>query len=248
MKKRIMTVLSVLLMFCVLTMNASAAYGPDLSRAGSISITMTYQSEPISGGSLTLYRVADVYVTNGVNYSFRYTGDYKNCSVYLSNLGHSSTAWSLAEYTRENHISGTKIWIDDSGKAYFPDLELGLYLLVQEDAADGYNIVNPFLVTVPGRENGSYVYDVDASPKMALEPMDPPPEETDPPPPEETDPPPEETDPPPEETDPPPPDIPELPQTGLTKWPIPVLAVMGLLLVVLGWYLCIVGRKKSHEN
>lgn len=36
----------------------------------------------------------------------------------------------------------------------------------------------------------------------------------------------------------------KLPQTGTLNWPVPVLTVSGLLLMVLGWYLC--GRKREN--
>lgn len=56
--------------------------------------------------------------------------------------------------------------ISDLGVAEFDDLEVGLYLVVQTTAAENYNVINPFLVSVPIQENGSYVYDVDALPKV----------------------------------------------------------------------------------
>ena len=56
--------------------------------------------------------------------------------------------------------------ISDLGLAEFGDLEVGLYLVVQTTAAENYNVVNPFLVSVPIQENGKYVYDVDALPKV----------------------------------------------------------------------------------
>ena len=60
----------------------------------------------------------------------------------------------------------TTVEISDFGTAEFGDLEVGLYLVVQATAAENYNVINPFLVSVPIQENGSYVYDVDALPKV----------------------------------------------------------------------------------
>ena len=227
MKRRLICALSVLALLCALTVGVYAAEALDLSRTGSISITMTYQDAAVPGGSLTLYKVADVTVQNQSDYSFRYTEAYAGCDVSLEALHASETAHALAEYTAAQGISGVKQEIDEEGRILFGELELGLYLLMQEDPAEGYDVVNPFLVSVPGQENGSYVYEVNASPKLNLEPLP--------------------TEPPTEPTDPPPPP-PDIPQTGQTKWPVPVLLVGGLVLVVLGVWLTATGRKKGYEN
>lgn len=52
-----------------------------------------------------------------------------------------------------------------SGRAVFEDLPLGLYMFIQETAADGYECVRPFLVTVPLWNGEELVYDVEAGPK-----------------------------------------------------------------------------------
>ena len=230
MKKRILSALCSLMLLSVLSITAFAVEVPDFDRKGAISITMAYQGKAVAGGSLTLVRVADVYVENGADYSFRYTQDYADCQVALDNLDDSKTALALAEYSEKNNLPGKKVQIDKEGHITFTELELGLYLLVQQDAADGYEPVSPFLVSVPAMKDGSYIYNVDASPKLALELA--PTETTEP-----------STEPPTEPTTPP-----QLPQTGLNQWPIPVLAIGGLLLVMLGlaFYTC--GKKRSHES
>ncbi len=222
MKKQLFPVICILLLLSVLTVNVSALEEPDVSRTGSISITMTYQGTAVPGGSLTLYRVAEVHEENGADYSFRLI--YENCPVSLDRLDDAATAQALADYVAENEISGTKLPIRQDGTIYFEDLELGLYLLVQQDAAEGFGKVNPFLVSVPVYQDGSYLYEVDASPKVGLTPTEP-------------------DEPPPD--DPPPPD---LPQTGQLQWPIPILAIGGLIMVVFGICLQVYGRKKNHET
>lgn len=220
MTKRIISVVTVLLLLSAMAMSISALEEPDMSRTGSISIVMTYQEQPVPGGSLTLYRVADVHEENGADYSFRLTEEYADSQISLDSLDDSTVASSLAAYAKDMALTGTKKTIDQDGAITFSELELGLYLLVQEDPAKGYLAVSPFLVSVPAYKDGSYIYDVDGSPKLALE-IDP--------------------------TPPPPPPPPDIPQTGLNQWPIPVMAAGGLVLVVLGWYLCIAGRKQKRE-
>lgn len=232
MKRRVIAAFCFLMLLNILTMTAFTVEVPDLDRKGSVSINMTYQGQAVPGGSLTLYRVAQVHEDEDGQYSYRYVQEYADCLESLEDLGDSDTALALAEFTAQNNLSGTTLQIDEEGYIAFTDLELGVYLILQQDAAEGYDLVNPFLVTVPGREEESYIYDVDASPKLALEPE--PTEPTEPPVTEPTEP-----------TEPPPPDI---PQTGLNQWPIPILAIFGLILVAAGFALYINGKKKSNES
>ena len=105
-----------------------------------------------------------------------------------------------------------------TGSVTFPELSHGLYLVVQVKAASGYEAVQPFLVTVPMLEDGHYVYDVNAYGKIALKKA---------------------------KTDPagrtPTGTVPGgtvpgggLPQTGQLNWPIPVLALAGCILILIG--------------
>lgn len=212
------------MMVCLLLLSAAlpvaALEEPDLTRTGSIRVEMTYQEKPVAGGSLTAYRVAGIHEENGADYSFRLTEEYDTCQVELSNLADAAIAPALQDFIEENNIEGIKMTIDQEGKVLFADLQLGLYLLIQEDPAKGYYPVNPFLVSVPTYQDGTYLYEVDGSPKLALE-IDP--------------------------TPPPPPPPPDLPQTGLQQWPVPLLAIGGTALIVLGGCLWITGRKKKNE-
>ena len=61
---------------------------------------------------------------------------------------------------------GTTKTVDADGNAAFEDLELGLYLIVQSKASNGYAPIKPFLVSLPMAENGKWNYEVDASPKV----------------------------------------------------------------------------------
>lgn len=230
MTKRLISALCVMLMLTVvLTMTAAAIEVPDLERTGSISFDMTYQNQPVPGGSLTLYRVAEVRLENEADYSFAFVASFAECGVSLVDLGAAETANALAAFAAENGIEGTKGQIDEKGHISFPGLELGIFLLVQEDAAPGYEAARPFLVTVPGQENGAYVYDVNATPKLQLEQA--PTEPTEPP-----------TVPPTEPTEP------ELPQTGQTNWPVPVMGILGVVLIVFGLALRISAKREPYEN
>lgn len=222
MKRTAIYIVSTLTLLLALMTQIFAA-GLDLSRTGSISIAMKHQGAVVPGGTLTLYRVASIQVKNNTDYSYLLTDAYAASGVSLATLNDSALAQTLADYTAANAIAGTKQTIDGDGKITFAGLQLGLYLVVQEDAAEGFEKVKPFLVSVPVEENGVYTYDVDGSPKLSLEMLP--------------------TDPPPETTQPP-----KLPQTGQIQWPVPVLTVSGLLLIALGAYLCVNGKKKRNED
>ena len=170
--------------------------------------------------------------------------------------------------------------LDADGNAAFEDLELGLYLIVQSKASNGYAPIKPFLVSLPMAENGKWNYEVDASPKVGgYTPVNP---DTPPVPPTPV---PDKPGTPEQPTEPTNPDTPKnpdgpdspvspgspdspvapgnpdnpvapgnpdnpalaghpdgavmsgLPQTGQLNWPVPVLAVSGVLLFAAGWVL-----------
>lgn len=229
MKKRIVSALLALMVLCFAAMAVYALEVPDLSRTGSIHVALTYEGESVPGGSITLYRVAEIAVENQSDFSFRYVDSYADCGVDLSDLHSAETAAGLARFTGENAIQGLTGTIGSNGTITFTELELGLYLLVQNTPAPGYNPITPFLVAVPNYTGDSYEYDVNASPKVDLEPA--PTEPTEP----------ESTEPEPTVPD-------ELPQTGQNNWPVPVLAVVGLIFLAMGAWLCVSGRKRRVEE
>lgn len=210
MKRKLLALLVVIALVCCMSVTVFAHDVPDMDRLGSVQVTMQYNGTVVPGGSLTIIRVGDVHEDNG-DYSWKLSAAFAACGLSLDNLGAVDLAKNLADYAKANNISGTKATIDANGKAVFADLKLGLYLLVQEDAAPSYNAASPFLVSVPQVEDGVYIYEVNASPKVELTPAP--------------------------TTQPTEPTVPELPQTGQLNWPIPIMVVVGLCLFVLGWFL-----------
>lgn len=265
-RKRLAAVLAALTLLVWCAAPAFALEVVDLSRTGSIKVSLydSETSEAVGGGTLTLYRVAKVQKDNA-NLSFVYTNGFEDCGVELGDLSEGELAGRLAEKIAATAES-TTVEISDLGVAEFGDLEVGLYLVVQTTAAENYNVINPFLVSVPIQENGSYVYDVDALPKVgtAAKKTPEPPDTPDTPDTHDTPDKPEEENPNtpaapgPDNPDgwvlgahgekiylnpeAPSPDNPSgyvmgahgLPQTGQLNWPIPVLAVTGVVLVAAG--------------
>lgn len=144
--------LAVLLMLCLLVWGAVpalAAETVDETRIGSIKVLLcdTETAAPLQGGELTLYHVASVS-KNGADMSFTYANGFENCGIALDNVSESALASRLAEKVTQNAQAVTKT-VNDSGIAVFGDLKAGLYLIVQKQAAEGYDAIQPFLVTVP---------------------------------------------------------------------------------------------------
>ena len=231
--KRLPALVCSLVLCMGLALPAYAHDVPDENRTGSVSFTMTYDGAAVGGGSLTLYRVGDVAEDDG-NYSFALSEDYAGCGVTLDDITDATLAKTLADYTTENGVEGVTVEIGEDGTAKASGLTLGLYLVMQHQAASGYEAIAPFLVSVPMLEDGVYVYDVDATPKMSAltktppQPVNPQEPET------------------PGSVTPTTPTAPAqgtLPQTGQLNWPVPVLTVAGLLLILAGWYL----RSRSKE-
>ena len=224
--------ISVLMLLAVLMLNikftAFAHDVPEPGRSGSISVTMEYDKTPVPGGTLSLYRVGNASEDDG-NYHFVLNSEFADSQAALDDIQTDRTAQKLASFAADHRISGVTKNIDNSGKVSFDNLEIGLYLMVQEEASAGYYAVEPFLVSVPFMEDGIYIYDVNASPKTELKsiPHEP---ETESSVPEKT-------------------TSNSFPQTGQYDWPvILILILMGLSLCVIGCTLRFRSRTDGHKE
>ena len=227
MRNRIAVFLTALAATLFLTVPISAQELPDPQRHGSLTLWMAFDGQPLNGGSLTLYRVGALSVTNG-NAGFLPVKELED-GPDLTELNDPGLALELAALAQSRNLPGIREEIL-MGWVTFSPLEPGLYVVTQKhaQATEGFDAIQPFLITLPRWENGSYVYDLTAAPKVPLVP--------------------EETPPPPSEpTTPPPDDPPDIPQTGQLNWPVPVLAVSGMTLFVLGWALYFDSGRKHHE-
>lgn len=192
----------------------------DLTKKGSITMThkATDTGEPIEGSTMVAYKVADAVYEDG-NAVFEPvegldSDNIKNAMNALTeeDKGAFELAAKLEKTLGYADVDGTAMVTDSDGIAKWTDLSVGLYLIVNEDPAEGYEAIPSFVISVPRMIDGEYVYDVNTIPKPA------PAKESD----DE-----EEEE---EEKDE------KLPQTGQLWWPVPVLAGVGLLLIGVGAY------------
>lgn len=197
---------------------AWAQEAPDPDREGSISGTMLHGDSPVGGGTLVLYQAGEITWSEGEGYRFVLTEDFAGSGVSLDDPEDAALAGLLAEYAEGQGLEGVTLAIGEDGSWKAEGLSCGLYLIVQDQAAEGYMVISPFLASIPfyDESSGSWVYDTDAQPKMETVTAEDPPEEDVP-----------------EEEEPAVPSG-KLPQTGQLNWPVPVLALAGMVLFALG--------------
>ncbi len=149
------------------TAYASGQTLPDLSADGSISVTMKEEknNDPVPGGTLTLYQAAELQEEEGT-LSWKYTENFENCGLVPEDISEEKFANLLKDYVDSYHIQGIEKEISSEGTLNFDDLTPGIYLIMQEDPAEGYYPINSFVVSVPTQGANGWSYHVDASPKM----------------------------------------------------------------------------------
>lgn len=216
--KKIIALLFALALLCSLALPAYAHDAPQERTDCKIEVIVRYNGEDVKDGTLTAIRVGIVDEEDGdFFFSQEMTG---NQLTDISSTGAPGTMEEFYRNNKENHDFYAQTQTVKDGKATFSGLSTGLYLIVQEKAAAGFSKLKPFLVGVPYLENGEYKYEVTAAIKSEVERE------------------PESTPPPSTKQE-----GPKLPQTGQLNWPVPVLAVSGLAIFTLGWFL----RKKEER-
>ena len=217
----------VLFIFSLTNITALAAELPDLSTKGTIIITMKKDGKPVIGGEFEIYHIANVSESDGtLQYSF--TNDFKNCTLSFDDIKSDKYSSDLQRYINSNKINGIKKGVNNNAVAEFTGLDAGIYFIVQNEAAKGYNKANPFAVSLPSYENGEYNFTVNANPKFDFSGT--------------------ENTTQPTTVKPPKPTDANLPKTGQLNLPVPILLTSGICMLVLGIVLRVSGRKEENEE
>ena len=163
-RKLLSIVLTVFLLMLPVTAFAESV---DLTRRGSVSVTLLDQDGqlPISRAELSLYYVAAAERTDNNSVGYTFTAEFENCGCALYDPALSAR---LDTFVQGGPAPVQKLLTDGSGAVTFADLPLGLYFVKQTNAVVGYAPCTSFLVTVPNETGDSYVYDVNASPKTEV--------------------------------------------------------------------------------
>ena len=237
------------------TLLALCAPALAVAPTGSLTLTASYGTTPLVGAPFKLYLVAEHDEAS----DFALCGEFAGSSVDLSDL---STAGKLAQaaldlerWAGEKEIAPlAQQNTDSSGSVSFTSLAQGLYLVggvTHQQGGHRYQSA-PCLISLPSWDGSTGVWElnVTAFPKFERrgtsggDPTPPPTEPDTPIPPDPEDQPVDPVKPP--DTPPTPPTPPagpeKLPQTGQLKWPVPVLAALGMLLLLAGSILMRRGR------
>lgn len=220
--KRCLAIALAMLVLC-----ACAVAEVQLDRKGSISVRIhTAEGVNVQNARLEVYRVGDAVIRDH-NLRFDPCSDFEGIS--LENPGDSGLVEKLNNHIRQADLFPMRQTVTNAeGMVKFENIETGLYLVRQNGFSGGNNYfseITAFIVSVPMTQQNGWTYEVIAQPKVNALPA-PTVKPTQKPVQTPTD--------------------PTLPQTGMLRWPVPVLGISGLVLFALGWALAFTGRKDRN--
>lgn len=170
MKKTKYLIITLLLLFVSsLSVSANTNNIVDFSKKGFVSITLKESSEeiPVENAELSIFKIATVTDKNN-NLFFEYIEELKNCQADLTNLENTKLTDEILKCIKDKEINSIKEITNEEGNAIFTDLDLGLYLVMQTNAVNGYSKIDPFLITIPKEQEGIWTYDIEAEPKVDI--------------------------------------------------------------------------------
>lgn len=223
--RRALALLSLLLLVTSLSLPVMADnLDPDHLGSLKVRILETKTRKGVPGGRVEIYRVAGVdAVPGGFAYvlsdSFSGSGFDVNIIGDLTAAQNAAEARKLERYADSHNVRAVDSGVPDkTGTVEFTSLPIGLYLVVQSEAASKHECIDSFLITVPQKDGENYVYDVNAAPKTGTADTIP-------------------------TTAPTRPHHGGLPQTGQLWWPVYLLGAAGAALFLFGLY-----RRKRAAN
>ena len=160
-----------------------------MDEIGSITIDVTHQ-EDIDGNRIDTtipgvsFKVYQIWTYDNLddpeNVKIVFNDEFKNIvdiNVNMSEDEIQKTAGKFLDAAKDSLKLFSTNLSDSNGRITLSNLKLGAYLFVNEEVIeyDGalYQIM-PFLITVPRKINGEYVYDVKALPKLSIVKDEPP--------------------------------------------------------------------------
>lgn len=166
--KRIKIILLSILIFYSTNIYALENNTIDFNSKGSIEITLSEKTdnEKIEGAEILLYKVADAKSENH-NLVFEYIDELKSCNASLNDLETKSKSEDIEKCINEN-INSLKQITDVNGTVKYNDLDLGLYLVKQNNIVKGYSKIDSFLVMIPKITDNKWIYDIKSTPKTDI--------------------------------------------------------------------------------
>ena len=166
------TVSGIVFLLCLLsfllTPAAFAESGTFSGEDGSLEVLLKADGKALEGGSLSFYRVGRLTGSKNAP-KVEFTEDYRDSGLSLKELTDPAVIEAYKNYTINKQITGTTLSVT-KGHVYFtvPKEALGVYLVVQNEACEGYETSNPFFVTIPSLDRGVYEYHVVSHLKMGI--------------------------------------------------------------------------------
>ncbi len=182
--RKLAACLTAILLLVGLPVHAEQLDYIDLDHPASLKFEVhTPQGDPVPGGTITIYKVADIVQTD-TGYAFSALPAFASAvtderlneqlSHHDLDVNHELSRM-LMQYAQEQNMTGESENVPSNGVADFStadhDISLGLWLITQPEAAPGYEAMPPFLISLPraiyevGSEIPVYEYDVVATPK-----------------------------------------------------------------------------------
>lgn len=155
-------------------------FDPDHSCSISVALAEGIGKTPVVGAEVTVYRVADIMITED-GFGFDYCNGFVGCNFVLDDLEEPSLSIKLLQYANTHGITGITDISNNAGYVSFAGLKQGLYLVAQTKTVEGFTAFSPFLTYLPITLGTSWVYDVDATPKIDIDRVITPPPSPNPP-------------------------------------------------------------------
>lgn len=140
----------------------------DLTKRGSIKINLlTSENEPIKGAEISIYKVADAKINNN-NLLFENVFEINSCEADFAKIADGVVSNDLVSCITSTDTLKKNLITDINGKVEFNNLDLGLYLVVQDNMVKGYSKIDSYLVMIPYEVDNTWSYDSHSYPKTDI--------------------------------------------------------------------------------
>ncbi len=144
----------------------SYIYEPDQKCSLRVTLTLPEQQDAvIEGAEITLYRIADVIVSDS-SIHYEYCGDFADFGDANELTEDKALPQKLFEFAQDEKLSGITLATDSKGIAKFENLDAGVYLGGETRKNNWDALFLPFLVCLPTSYDDKWLYDIDATPKI----------------------------------------------------------------------------------
>lgn len=228
-KYKIIIITFIIAVICVFG-DKSYANKVELSKKGTIEITLKHDEELIRSAEITIYKVANAKMEED-NIKFSYNEPFKDFEININDINSDTVIKNLTQIALENNAKGITATTDETGRIEVDELEVGVYLVTQTKSVNNYYDFKPYLVKIPYDDNGVWKYDVSSEPKIEKreeQPSDKPQDSNVAGDNDDTD-----------KAD-------KLIQTGQQNMPILIFSSIGILFIIIG--IVIIAKRRNDEN